>query len=114
MFIRYPKYIHPVLLGKFSWRPPSGKRLKAFRTLPCQEPFCYLRNNKIEIKIPIKNKIIKTGLLELNVNDAETAKEIVKDQVKIRDFDTDKGQGGGKTKQGAQLPPQSTPVSSPS
>jgi hypothetical protein len=24
----------------------------------------------------------------------------VKDQVKIRDFDTEKGQGGGKTKQG--------------
>ncbi|KUJ52439.1 DUF4349 domain-containing protein [Chryseobacterium sp. JAH] len=32
-----------------------------------------------------KNKILKSGILELNVNDAETAKEIVKEQVKKYD-----------------------------
>lgn len=32
-----------------------------------------------------KNKMIKTGILELNVNNAETAKEIVKEQIKKYD-----------------------------
>lgn len=32
-----------------------------------------------------KNKMMKTGVLELNVNDAETAKEIVKEEVKKYD-----------------------------
>ncbi|KFE98193.1 hypothetical protein IX39_17545 [Chryseobacterium formosense] len=42
--------------------------------------------NKPQVHEPIsKNKMIKTGVLELNVNDAETAKEIVKEEVRKYD-----------------------------
>lgn len=42
--------------------------------------------DKPQIQEPIsKNKIMKTGVLELNVNDAETAKEIVKEEVRKYD-----------------------------
>lgn len=39
-----------------------------------------LKKEKDELIVP-KNRLVKTGTLEINVNDAETAKEIVKEEV---------------------------------
>lgn len=39
-----------------------------------------LKKEKNELIVPI-NRLVKTGTLEINVNDAETAKEIVKEEV---------------------------------
>ncbi|UFH31993.1 DUF4349 domain-containing protein [Chryseobacterium sp. C-71] len=59
---------------------PAPKIIKETKIIYKDKP----KNENYE-QIVSKNKMTKTGLLELKVNDAETAKEIVKEQVKKYD-----------------------------
>ncbi len=59
---------------------PSAKIIKETKFIYKENP----KKNNPEYMVS-KNKMIKTGLLELNVNDAETATEIIKEQVKKYD-----------------------------
>lgn len=59
---------------------PAPKIIKETKVIYKDKP----KNDTYELPIS-KNKMTKTGLLELNVNDAETAKEIVKEQVRKYD-----------------------------
>jgi len=59
---------------------PAPKIIKETKIIYKDKP----KNENYEL-IVSKNKMTKTGLLELKVNDAETAKEIVKEQVKKYD-----------------------------
>ena len=59
---------------------PAPKIIKETKVIYKDKP----KNDNYEQPIS-KNKMTKTGLLELNVNDAETAKEIVKEQVRKYD-----------------------------
>lgn len=59
---------------------PAPKIIKETKIIYKDKP----KTNNEDLPIS-KNKMHKTGILELNVNDAETAKEIVKDQVKKYD-----------------------------
>lgn len=59
---------------------PSPKIIKETKIIYKDKP----KNDHYE-HIISKNKMTKTGILELKVNDAETAKEIVKEQVKKYD-----------------------------
>jgi len=59
---------------------PAPKIIKETKVIYKEKP----RNDNYETIIP-KNRMTKTGLLELIVDDAETAKEIVKDEVKKYD-----------------------------
>lgn len=59
---------------------PAPKIIKETKAIYKDKP----GNDNFETIVP-KNKMTKTGLLELIVDDAETAKEIVKDQVKKYD-----------------------------
>lgn len=59
---------------------PAPKIIKETKIVYKEKP----KNDNYELKAP-KNKMLKTGILELNVNNAETAKEIVKEQVKKYD-----------------------------
>jgi len=59
---------------------PAPKIIKETKIIYKDKP----KNDNYE-HIVSKNKMTKTGLLELKVNDAETAKEIVKEQVKKYD-----------------------------
>lgn len=56
---------------------PAPKIIKETKVVYKEHP-----KNNVSQPAVVKNKMIKTGLLELNVNNAETAKENIKDQVK--------------------------------
>lgn len=59
---------------------PAPKVIKETKVVYKEHP----KNNVSQPPV-VKNKMIKTGLLELNVTNAETAKENIKDQVKKYD-----------------------------
>lgn len=59
---------------------PAPKIIKETKVVYKEHP-----KNNVSQPAVVKNKMIKTGLLELNVNNAETAKENIKDQVKKYD-----------------------------
>lgn len=59
---------------------PAPKVIKETKIVYKNEP----KKDSYEPGTP-KNKMIKSGVLELNVNNAETAKEIVKDEIKKYD-----------------------------
>ncbi|MET3539013.1 DUF4349 domain-containing protein [Chryseobacterium limigenitum] len=59
---------------------PAPKVIKETKIIYKDKP----KNENYELNVP-KNKMVKTGTLELTVNDAETAKEIVKEEVKKYD-----------------------------
>jgi hypothetical protein len=55
---------------------PAPKVIKETKIIYKDKP----KNENYELNVP-KNKLVKTGVLELTVDDAETAKEIVKEEV---------------------------------
>jgi len=55
---------------------PAPKVIKETKIVYKDKP----KNENFELNIP-KNKLVKTGVLEVTVDDAETAKEIVKEEV---------------------------------
>ncbi|GAA4162673.1 hypothetical protein GCM10022217_30510 [Chryseobacterium ginsenosidimutans] len=55
---------------------PAPKVIKETKIVYKDQP----KNENYELNVP-KNKLVKTGVLELTVDDAETAKEIVKEEV---------------------------------
>ncbi len=55
---------------------PAAKMIKETKIVYKDKP----KNENYELNIP-KNKLLKTGVLELTVDDAETTKEIVKEEV---------------------------------
>ncbi|GAB0156484.1 hypothetical protein CHRYSEOSP005_17490 [Chryseobacterium sp. Alg-005] len=59
---------------------PAPKVIKETKIVYKDQP----KNDSYELSMP-KNKMIKTGTLELSVNDAESAKEIVKEGVRKYD-----------------------------
>ncbi|RKS97678.1 DUF4349 domain-containing protein [Chryseobacterium defluvii] len=59
---------------------PAPKVIKETKVVYKDKP----KNDSYELNMP-KNRMIKTGTLELSVNDAETAKEIVKEEVRKYD-----------------------------
>ncbi|MFP3593943.1 DUF4349 domain-containing protein [Chryseobacterium sp. SIMBA_038] len=59
---------------------PAPKIIKETKIIYKDKP----KSENYELNVP-KNKMVKTGTLELTVNDAETAKEIVKEEVKKYD-----------------------------
>ncbi|SHM32172.1 DUF4349 domain-containing protein [Chryseobacterium polytrichastri] len=59
---------------------PAPKVIKETKIIYKDKP----KTENYELNVP-KNKMVKTGTLELTVNDAETAKEIVKEEVKKYD-----------------------------
>ncbi|MDH6253074.1 hypothetical protein M2347_002801 [Chryseobacterium sp. H1D6B] len=65
---------------KIAVSTPAQKVIKETKIIYKDHP----RKDNYELNIS-KNKMVKTGVLELNVPDAETAKEIVKEQVKKYD-----------------------------
>lgn len=55
---------------------PAPKVIKETKIVYKDKP----KNENFELNVP-KNKLVKTGVLEVTVDDAETAKEIVKEEV---------------------------------
>ncbi|WP_449398857.1 hypothetical protein [Chryseobacterium wanjuense] len=55
---------------------PAPKVIKETKIVYKDKP----KNENYELNVP-KNKLLKTGVLELTVDDAETTKEIVKEEV---------------------------------